>query len=285
MDGFTLLASGFGSIEGPAIDDEGGLYFSDVPNGGVYRLSPNGQVETIVPRRKGVGGIVLHADGGIVVAGRDVSWVVNGRTEVILSRADLPSESLVPTGFNDMCADGQGRIFAGVLRRDASGEMSGYQLLMIEKPGAAVAVDVGSGTLPNGAATSPDGRWLYHADTEAKSIAVLDLTDGSGIPTVSRRISTHAVPGGPDGMAVDVEGGIWAAMYQGGAIARFTPDGAVDRVIEVPARDALNLCFTGPDLEDIVVVTRDNTESPERAGSIFRTNVGVQGIPVGRARV
>jgi sugar lactone lactonase YvrE len=285
MDGFTLLASGFGSIEGPAIDDAGGLYFSDVPNGGVYRLSPNGLVETIVPRRKGVGGIVLHADGGIVVAGRDVSRVINGRTEVILSRADLPSEPLAPTGFNDMCADGQGRIFAGVLRRDATGEMGGYQLLMIEKPGAATAVDVGSGTLPNGAATSPDGRWLYHADTEAKSIAVLDLTDGSGIPTVRRRISTDAVPGGPDGMAVDVEGGIWAAMYQGGAIARFTPDGAVDRVIEVPARDALNLCFTGPDLEDIVVVTQDNTESPERAGSIFRTSVGVQGIPVGRARV
>lgn len=283
VDGFSLLASGYGAIEGPAADDEGGLYFSDVPNGGVFRLPPAGSVEVVVPRRKSVGGIIIHAEGGIVIAGRDISHVTDGHTKTILARDDVASGATTPTGFNDMCADGQGRIFAGLVRRGADGEPAGYDLVMVEGPGKAVVVDTGVG-LPNGAATSPDGRWLYHADTEAKSIAVLDL-HAPGIPKVVERLSTAQVPGGPDGMAVDVEGGLWLAQYQGGCIARFTPDGVLDRVIEVPALNALNVCFIGPDLADLIVVTHDNAETPELGACVFRTSVGIRGIPAGRATV
>jgi sugar lactone lactonase YvrE len=284
VDGFTLLASGYGAIEGPAADDEGGLYFSDVPNGGVFRLPPSARVEVVVPKRKSVGGIIIHADGGIVIAGRDITRVVDGHSEILLSLADVGSHGdTTPAGFNDMCADPQGRIFAGLVRRDAAGEMAGYELVMVEAAGKAVVVDSGDG-LPNGAVTSPDGRWLYHADTEAKSIAVLDL-DGPGLPKVVHRLSTAHVPGGPDGMAVDVDGGLWLALYQGGYVARLTPDGELDRLIEVPALNALNVCFIGPELEDLIVVTHDNAEHPELGACVFRTSVGIRGIPAGRARV
>lgn len=284
MDGFALLASGYGAIEGPAVDDEDNLYFSDVPNGGVFRLSPAGIVELVVPKRKFVGGIIIHADGGIVVAGRDISRVVDGHTETILARTDVDSETTTtPAGFNDMCADPQGRIFAGLVRRDADGEMAGYELLMVESAGKAVVVDTGDG-LPNGVATSPDGRWLYHADTDAKSIAVLDLHE-PGLPKVVHRLSTAQVPGGPDGIAVDVEGGIWLAQYQGGHIARLTSDGELDRLIEVPALNALNVCFVGPELDELVVVTHDNAEQPELGACVFRTSVGIRGIAAGRAKI
>lgn len=283
MEGFTLLASGYGAIEGPAADDEGGLYFSDVPNGGVFRLAPDGHVDVVVPKRKFVGGIILHAEGGIVIAGRDISRVVDGHSETILSRDDLAAGSATPSGFNDMCADSQGRIFAGLVLRDADGEMAGYDLVMVESAGEAVVVDSGAG-LPNGAVTSPDGRWLYHADTDAKSIAVLDL-HSPGVPKVTDRLSTAQAPGGPDGMAVDVDGGLWLALYQGGGIARLTPDGTLDRVIDAPAPDVLNVCFIGPDLEDLIVVTHNNAEDPDLGACVFRTSVGVRGIPAERARV
>ena len=57
------LASGYGLLEGPRVDAADNLYFSDIPNGGVYCRSPKGEVTTVVPRRRGVGGIALHADG------------------------------------------------------------------------------------------------------------------------------------------------------------------------------------------------------------------------------
>ena len=55
------LAYGYGLLEGPRVDENDNLYFSDVPNGGVYRRAPNGEVTTVVPKRRGVGGIALHA--------------------------------------------------------------------------------------------------------------------------------------------------------------------------------------------------------------------------------
>ena len=64
-----LLAHGYGLIEGPRMDAGGNVYFSDVTNGGVYCRRTDGSVDTVVPRRRGVGGIALHADGGLVLSG------------------------------------------------------------------------------------------------------------------------------------------------------------------------------------------------------------------------
>jgi D-xylonolactonase len=117
MSDMTVVVSGFRTIEGPTMTPDGDLYFSDVRGGGVYRLSPQGVVALVVPKRKGVGGLCLHADGGIVVSGRDVSHVKDGQTRVIFAREDVESHpGLTVGGFNDIGADPAGRIFAGVQR-------------------------------------------------------------------------------------------------------------------------------------------------------------------------
>ena len=72
------LAWGYGLVEGPTFAPDGSVYFSDVLGGGVHRLSPGGDVETVIPKRRGVGGMCLHADGGLVVSGRDVVHAGNG---------------------------------------------------------------------------------------------------------------------------------------------------------------------------------------------------------------
>src|SRR5215471_18990285 len=79
------LASGYGLVEGPTVDGDGNLYFSDVLGGGVYRRTPEGEITTVVPKRRGVGGIVLHADGGIVVSGRDIVHVREGENRRLLA--------------------------------------------------------------------------------------------------------------------------------------------------------------------------------------------------------
>ena len=89
------LAWGYGLVEGPRVDPEGRLYFSDVRQGGVYCRDPSGEIETVVPRRRGVGGIALHADGGLVISGRNVCHVRDGETRVLLEREDIG-------GFNDL---------------------------------------------------------------------------------------------------------------------------------------------------------------------------------------
>jgi len=271
------LAFGYGLLEGPRVDNADSLFFSDVTNGGVYRRSPAGAISTVVPRRRGVGGIALHANGGVVISGKNVCHVKDGETRILFQRDDIP-------GFNDLFTDSAGRVHVGSLRSDPfkeGGRVPG-ELWRIDEEGQVVQLygDVG---LTNGIGFSPDGRILYHADSAAQHLIVHDVApDGSC--SNRRSISVSAV-GGPDGLAVDEAGAIWVAIYNGGCAARYTPDGKLDRKIDVPAKAVTSLCFGGKDRRELYIVTADNTEDSERKGTIFRARVDIPGLPVPPARV
>ena len=107
------VATGYGLIEGPVWDPARGLYFSDVINGGVHLLDRAGKISLVVPKRRGIGGMALHAAGGLVVGGRDIACVSlkDGTTKSLLSLDAIPGA----TGFNDLTTDQAGRIYVGSL--------------------------------------------------------------------------------------------------------------------------------------------------------------------------
>jgi gluconolactonase len=276
--GFETLASGYGLIEGPRVDPDDGLYFSDVRRGGVYRRADDGSIETVVPKRRGVGGIALHADGGVVVSGRNVCHVEDGRTRVLLERDDVP-------GFNDLFTDGAGRVITGSMRSDpfrAEGPRTLGECYRIEAAGEAVEL-YGGISLTNGIGFSPDGRVLYHCDTAPNVIIAHDVDDAGACS--HRRVFATSPRGMPDGLAVDESGCVWIAAYGGGCLVRFTPGGEVDLTLDVPAREVTSLCFGGRDRRDLYVVTADNLEAPEREGTIFRTRVDTPGLAAPLARI
>ena len=102
------VAEGYGLIEGPVWDPTRGLYFSDVFNGGVWLLDRSDKVSQVVPKRRGIGGMALHAAGGLVVGGRDIAYVrlADCATQSLLALDAIPGA----TGFNDLTADRGGRI-------------------------------------------------------------------------------------------------------------------------------------------------------------------------------
>ena len=274
---FETICFGYGLIEGPRVDAEGALYFSDVTGGGVYRRAVSGTIATAVPKRRGVGGIALHAEGGLVISGRNVCHVREGATRILFARDDIP-------GFNDLFTDSAGRVYVGSLRSDpfAAGPRVPGALYRIDLDGAVTEL-YGEVGLSNGIGLSPDGRRLYHADTSAAQILAHDLAaDGTAR---NRSVFARVTQGSPDGLAVDVEGGVWVAVYDGGCLLRYAADGSLERRIEVPARAVTSLCFGGPDGRDLYVVTADNTESSERRGTVFRARSKIAGAPVALARV
>ncbi len=277
------LAWGFGLIEGPRPDPEGGLYFSDVVNGGVRYLDARGNVTLVVPRRRGVGGIALHADGGLVISGRDVCHVREGQTRKLFGLPDVG-------GFNDVFTDAAGRLYTGSMRDDPftirEGRRAG-EAYRIDGEGQVVQLYGGVG-LTNGIGFSPDGRRLYHVDSAAQSILVHDVRADGEVDSASRATFARVHGAVPDGLAVDAAGGVWVALYGGGGVTRYLPSGEYDRTVAVPARAVTSLCFAGADLEELIVVTADNTDGPERGGSIFRVSaddVGVRGLPAPLAKV
>src|SRR3954464_12818634 len=151
------IAAGYSLAEAPVPASDGGLFFSDVLGGGVYRWSPgSGQVETVIPKRRGVGGMALHAEGGLVVSGRDVSHVAaNGEKRMLFADDAI-------RGVNDLTVDPDGDVVVGVLRfRPFAGEdpVPGEFVRISDR-----ATVLGGILWTNGCAYSPDGATFYGCD-------------------------------------------------------------------------------------------------------------------------
>jgi gluconolactonase len=274
---FEVVASGFGLVEAPTIAPDGALFFSDVLGGGIYRVGADGVVTTVVPKRRGIGGMALHAGGGLIASGRSIVHVRDGESRSVLELAGV-------AGWNDFCTDSYGRIYAGALRfavfEPEATPVPG-ELWRITTDGSA-AVLYGDVVHPNGVALSPDERTIYHSDTRTKVVVVHDLSEDGTVR--GRRLIDVSAYGEPDGLAVDEAGGVWVAILGGFGLARFTPAGELDQRVAVPSKLVTSLCFGGTDRRDLFVTTAHH-EDPSLRGSVLRTRVGVAGARVHPARV
>ena len=276
------VATGFGLIEGPVWDPAKGLYFSDVPNGGVHLLDRTGKISLVVPKRRGIGGMALHANGGLIVGGRDIAWVslADGTTRTLLPLDTIPGA----TGFNDLTTDRAGRIYVGSLAFRVFGgeEPKPGHLHVIDLDGTMRTLSDGV-MLTNGLGFSPDGRRLYHCDARAGIVRVYDVNaDGSvGAWTTFASLA----PGVPDGLKVASDGSVWVADAHGGRVAVFEPNGRHRQDLAIPLPMVTSVCFGGDDLRDLYVVTGSRGGPHENCGSIFRMRVDVAGLPLPPARV
>ena len=155
------------------------------------------------------------------------------------------------------------------------------ELWRIDGEGKAVEL-YGGVELTNGIGFSPDGLRLYHSDSSVGRIHTHEIDANGNVR--NRGVFAEIEVGFPDGLAVDADGGVWVATYGGSAVLRYTPEGKLDRTVPVPARDVTSLCFGGADLRDLYVVTADNTDDPDRKGTIFRARSDVAGLPAPLAR-
>jgi gluconolactonase len=240
-------------------------------------------VSQVVPKRRGIGGMALHANGGLIVGGRDIAWVSlkDGTTRTL-----LPLDAIAgATGFNDLTTDAAGRIYVGSLAfRVFGGEEP--------KPGHLHVIDLdgkmrtlsGGVMLTNGLGFSPDGRRLYHCDARAGLVRLYEVkADGSVGPWTT--FATLGAGGVPDGLKVASDGSVFVADAHGGRVAVFAASGKHIRDIAVPLPMVTSVCFGGDDLRDLYIVTGSRGGPHENCGSIFRTRVQVSGLPLPAARV
>ena len=141
----------------------------------------------------------------------------------------------------------------------------------------------------NGLGFSPDGSRAYYVDSATRRVDVLDVVPATEDPRglVRRRPFVEIDPddGMPDGLTVDAEGGVWVALWGGGAVRRYSPDGALDAVVPLPVSQVSACAFGGDDLDRLFVTTSrqglDDPDADEAAsGSLFVADPGVRGLPV-----
>jgi sugar lactone lactonase YvrE len=258
------------------------LLWVDVDRRLVHRLDADGRHHEVELDR--AASVVVPRTGGghVAVVGLDVvSLDARGRSGEVI--ATLPPDG--DGRANDGRCDPQGRLWVGTV--DRSGACSA----------ALVRVDAGGGTevmltgraLSNGIDWSPDGRRCYHADSLLRRIDELHLDERGDVISVREFARFETMP---DGLSVDAEGGVWVALWDGGRVERYTPDGRLDRTVSVPGGWVTNCAFGGHDGRTLYVTTACVDLGPDlhrthpHAGSLFAADVGVAGrgyTPFGRA--
>jgi L-arabinonolactonase len=136
----------------------------------------------------------------------------------------------------------------------------------------------------NSTCWSPDGTILYFTDMPTRRIDALDYDVATGAASNRRMfVDLAREPGFADGSAVDADGYLWNAQWGGGKLVRYSPQGAVDREIELPVTNPTCLTFGGPDL-DILFITsawfgldEEARAGQPAAGGLFAMKPGVHG--------
>lgn len=278
--------------EGPIWDDRvGRLLFVDINGHAVHVYDPLSGAHQSYDVGEYVSAIALAEDGAYLVAlQHDIARFdpASGLGERI---ARVEGER-TDTRFNDGAVDPRGRFWAGTMslvKAQAQGAL--YRIDGAAPEGERVSRMLESVTTSNGIDWSPDERQMYYVDTGTRRIDVFDYDAGSG--SLANRRTLVAIPedeGKPDGLIVDAAGCLWVALWQGSAVRRYTPDGALDRQIDMPVSCPTKCAFGGAGLDTLFVTSARTALSPaEReaqphAGSVFAIDAGVRGRHANRAR-
>ena len=252
------------------------LYWTDIPKGRLFRYDPSSGHHEEIYQGRPVGGFTFEADGGLLLF-RDRGNVTLWRdgqffdiVEEILGERD--------SRFNDVIADPAGRVFCGTM----SSEHSKGRLYRLDRDGR-IAPVLDSIGCSNGMGFSPDLKTFYYTDSFAREIYSFDYDIETGAITNRRIFATIPEPDGlPDGLAVDYEGRVWSALWNGFALVRFDHDGNVDTRVQFPTGKVSSLTFGGEGLQDIYATTAGGStkqQDGEAAGGLFRATLGIIGRP------
>lgn len=265
---------GEGPIWNPAL---GVVHWLDMLAGDILTLELDQS-----PSRRHVGTVVAavrpRTAGGLVMALEHSFAVLDPNASEVRNFADAFNNPAIR--MNEGGCDPQGRFYCGTMAYNAApGAAVVYRL----DPDGDVHTALTGVTVSNGLAWSPDGLTAYYVDSATQRLDAFEYE--SGIPAFQSRRSVVSIPKGegtPDGITVDADGGLWVALWDGGQVRRYTPDGHLSDVIDVPGASRVTACtFGGPDLSDLFITTSalDLQGHEPVAGALFRTNPGVRGLP------
>ena len=259
------------------------LYTIDIDGRIVCRLDPSTGRDDVRPLVGRPGAIALTDDPDrlLVASEHELLWLEWS------SGSTVPWRELETGGprhrLNDGAPDRDGRFWVGSMHEDAT-ESTGL-LHRVEANGESTIEAANTG-VPNGLAFSPDGTTMYYADSLARAAWAYDYERSTGHRSAERQIADFAdLPGTADGATVDADGCYWIACVFGSALARITPSGLLDRIIELPVDKPTKPAFGGVGLGTLFVTSiggggsHPRSDDPGLNGRLLALDVGVSGVP------
>ena len=200
-----------------------------------------------------------------------------------LTLLDDPEADLPENRFNDGKCDPAGRFWAGTMAIDP---VEGAGALYCMDTDLSVRKMLGQVSISNGIVWSLDGARMYFIDSLRYDVLAYDYDAETG--NIDNERIAFRVPrevGLPDGMAIDAEGMLWIAHFDGSKVCRWHPDsGEILQTIELPASKVTSCAFGGPDLDTLYItsgslgMTDEEREREPHAGGLFAAGPGCRGV-------
>lgn len=266
--------------------DERCIYWVDIPTGRLFRYDPETkESEQVLSIDRAIGGYTIQADGtfALFTGQGGVALWTGGDDDIEYIIDSIPGEE--NSRFNDVIADPMGRVFAGTM--PTNHELG--SLYRIDPDGSYELVDTDGYQIPNGMALTPDRKTLYVTESEAHTIHKFDYDQATG--TLSGKKTYLQLPekdAVPDGMTVDEENHVWSAQWNGHRLVRYDPDSAEPVTqIDFQIPKVSSITFGGDNYDELYVTTAKghNSEDAPPAGSLFRIDADVRGVPEFRSRI
>jgi len=265
---------------------ESALYWIDVIGLAVLRWDMASQVTRRFTLPKPPASIFINETGSLLVAMRG-SLAFMDTTSGDLSALPLVLPPSTNERFNDGRCDHRGHIWISTMDRALKSNIG--SLVRVDSR-LNTAVSPTHAILGNGVCFSPENDSLYFSDTFERTLYRYELSAGDttsgdrlGKRHVFARLDGDA--GRPDGCTVDGEGCLWSARVGGGRIDRYSPDGRLVDVLELPVSHPTHCTFGGPDLKTLFVTSsRYPPDKPAfaneaAAGALLAYQVDAQGLP------
>ncbi|XP_031163500.1 regucalcin isoform X2 [Sander lucioperca] len=276
--------------EGPVWEEsEQTLLFVDIAGHKIHRWSPTTNQMQSVETEDSVGFVVPRMSGGYVAGVGRCIVAVDWSTEMMTSLVEVDEDK--PTNrLNDGKVDPTGRLLAGTMGKEErpAEVQKGQGSLFSMTSDLTVTRHLRQVDISNGLDWSLDQKTFFYIDSLSLTVDAFDYDPTTG-NICNRRVVYRLQEGEglPDGMAVDADGRLWVACYNGGRVINIDPaTGVRVRSVSLPVMKTTSCCFGGPGYSDLYVTSAslglDQSERREQplAGHTFRvTGLGVKGRP------
>ena len=203
-------------------------------------------------------------------------------------RLFAPVESDLPDNrSNDSKGDPAGNFWVGTMSHSHVADAGSiYRCAPNAEGGADVRREFTPLSTPNCIAFSPDGKTMWRTDTRKRIILACDVDCETGRTGPDRVFADlNGWDGKPDGSAVDAEGFLWVALWDGARVVRFDPDGQLEREVPLPVSRPTCPVFGGDDLRSVFVTSASEKldaaalKKQPSAGGLFSFRADAAGLP------
>ncbi len=264
----TLVSADYEFTEGPAVDEEGNVFFTDQPNNRILKWDAGqGTVSTYMQPSGRANGLYFDHEGNLMAAADEKFelWRIDPEKNVTVLLDAYEGKKL--NGPNDLWVDPGGGIYftdpyyQRPYWERKEKELENQQVYYLRPDMGGLRVAAADFVQPNGIIGSPEGKLLYVADIGDKKTYSFDIEDDGSLKN-----KTLFCQMGSDGMTIDNKGNVYLT---GDGVTVFSPEGEQILHIPVPQKWTANVTFGGKDQKTLFVTAMN---------SVYTLKMNVNGV-------